>query len=150
MHTVLGVELIRGVVDDLVWIANGYPPAFYIAWILVHAVIIVTGVRALRSTYSERREDGLLPGMAERDRATDVNRNRCIIPIVERSVIVPLGLQEAGEAFFGNEMQNWCGLSDIVVEIRDFQWRRRHTDVCNGEPDGPAAGESPVSGVEGS
>ncbi len=45
------------------------------------------------------------------------------MPIVGRSVIVPLGLQEAWEAFFGTEMQNWCELSDIGVEIRDFQWR---------------------------
>jgi hypothetical protein len=45
------------------------------------------------------------------------------MPIVERSVIVPLDLAEAWEAFFGNEMQNWRDLSDSVVEIRDFRWR---------------------------
>lgn len=73
---VLGLELIRGVLDDLVWIANGYPPAFYIAWILIHSVIIVTGVLALRSTHSERREDRMLPGMAARDRATAMSIER--------------------------------------------------------------------------
>lgn len=45
------------------------------------------------------------------------------MPIVERSVIVPLDLEDAWEAFFGNEMQNWRDLSDSVVEIRDFRWR---------------------------
>lgn len=45
------------------------------------------------------------------------------MPIIERSAIVPLGLEETWEAFFGNEMQNWCELSDNVVEIRDFRWR---------------------------
>lgn len=46
-----------------------------------------------------------------------------MMPIVERSVIVPLGLEETWEAFFGNDMQNWCELSDSVVEVRDFRWR---------------------------
>lgn len=45
------------------------------------------------------------------------------MPIVERSAIVPLPLEKAWEAFFGNEMQNWCDLSDGVAEIRDFRWR---------------------------
>lgn len=42
---------------------------------------------------------------------------------VERSTIVPLEIEEAWEAFFGNQMQNWCDLSDIVVEINQFRWR---------------------------
>lgn len=49
------------------------------------------------------------------------------MPIVERNVIVPLGLEEAWEALFGNEMQNWCELSDIAAEIRDFRWREDGT-----------------------
>jgi hypothetical protein len=68
--TVIGLELIRGVLDDLVWITNGYPPAIYFAWIIVHAAIIITGVLAFRSAYFERQVDGLFPGMAPRDRAT--------------------------------------------------------------------------------
>lgn len=43
--------------------------------------------------------------------------------IVERTAIVPLPLEETWEAFFGNEMQNWCALSDMVVEVRDFRMR---------------------------
>lgn len=45
------------------------------------------------------------------------------MPIFERSTIVPLGLHEAWEAFFGNQMQNWRRLSDSVDETRDFRWR---------------------------
>jgi hypothetical protein len=43
--------------------------------------------------------------------------------IVERTAVVPLALGDAWEAFFGNEMQNWCELSDVVVEIRDYRMR---------------------------
>ncbi len=43
--------------------------------------------------------------------------------IVERSALVQLPLVEAWEAFFGNEMQNWCELSDSVAEIRDYRMR---------------------------
>lgn len=43
--------------------------------------------------------------------------------IVERSAFVPLPPEEAWEAFFGNEMQNWCELSDMVAEIRGFRMR---------------------------
>jgi hypothetical protein len=50
-----------------------------------------------------------------------------MMPIVQRSVIVPLGIEDAWEAFFGNEMQNWCDLSDMIVEVRDFQWREDGT-----------------------
>lgn len=45
------------------------------------------------------------------------------MPTVERSAIVPLPLEEAWDAFFGDDMQNWCRLSDIVSEIRDFRLR---------------------------
>ncbi|CAN5823952.1 hypothetical protein BH23ACT4_BH23ACT4_07990 [soil metagenome] len=43
--------------------------------------------------------------------------------IVERIAVVPLPPEEAWEAFFGNEMQNWCDLSEIVAEIRDYRMR---------------------------
>lgn len=46
-----------------------------------------------------------------------------MMPMVERSAIVPLALEEAWEAFFGNDMQNWYRLSDVVSEIRDFRFR---------------------------
>lgn len=43
--------------------------------------------------------------------------------IVERTAVVPLPLEETWEAFFGNEMQNWRDLSDMVLEVRDFRMR---------------------------
>lgn len=45
------------------------------------------------------------------------------MPVVERSVIVPLSLEEAWEAFFGDDMQNWVRLSDAVAEVRDYRMR---------------------------
>ena len=45
------------------------------------------------------------------------------MPIVERSAVVPLSLEDAWEAFFGDGMQNWVRLSDVVVEVRDYRMR---------------------------
>jgi hypothetical protein len=42
---------------------------------------------------------------------------------VERSAFVPLPLADAWEAFFGNDLQNWAELSDMVVEVRDYRMR---------------------------
>lgn len=58
--TIVGLELIRGVLDDLVWIANGYPAALYLGWIGFHTVVIVTGVRALRGANAERPSEALV------------------------------------------------------------------------------------------
>ena len=45
------------------------------------------------------------------------------MPVVQRSAVVPLDLEATWEAFFGEEMQRWVRLSDIVVEVRDFRIR---------------------------
>lgn len=58
---VLGLELIRGVVDDVVWIANGYPPGVYIGWIIFHTAVLVTGVLALKHARGEIRHETLVP-----------------------------------------------------------------------------------------
>lgn len=58
--TVVGLEMIRGILDDLVWITNGYPAAPYIGWIMFHAAIIITGVFALRRAHSELRDEPLV------------------------------------------------------------------------------------------
>lgn len=42
---------------------------------------------------------------------------------IERTAIVPLSLERTWEAFFGNEMQNWVELSDMVAEVRDYRMR---------------------------
>jgi hypothetical protein len=49
---VLGLELIRGILDDIYLIARGYEPVIYLVWILIHSVIIITGLLVLRSAYS--------------------------------------------------------------------------------------------------
>lgn len=41
--------------------------------------------------------------------------------VIERSAVVALPLEEAWEAFFGNQLQNWVALSDAVVEVRDYR-----------------------------
>ncbi len=51
--TVLGLELVRGVVDDLYLIARGYDPRIYGLWVLIHLVIIVTGVAAIRGSRAD-------------------------------------------------------------------------------------------------
>lgn len=47
--TVLGIELVRGIVDDMYMIARGYEPGGFIAWIVIHSTIIITGYLALRA-----------------------------------------------------------------------------------------------------
>ncbi len=59
--TVVALELIRGILDDLIWIANGYPAAMYMGWIGFHAVVIVTGVRALRRAQAHEQSEPLVP-----------------------------------------------------------------------------------------
>jgi hypothetical protein len=41
---VIGYEILRGIVDDLFLIAQGYPIASYVGWIVIHLIIIVTGI----------------------------------------------------------------------------------------------------------
>lgn len=45
------------------------------------------------------------------------------MPVIERSAVVPLPLEETWEAFFGDQMQNWVRLSDVVVEVHDYRMR---------------------------
>lgn len=55
MRTVLGLELVRGIVDDLYLIGRGYDPVPYLIWILVHLVILVIGVVVTRRASSRGR-----------------------------------------------------------------------------------------------
>lgn len=54
--TVMGLELVRGIVDDLYMISRGYDPGGFIAWIVIHSVIILTGFLALRAAGSSDDE----------------------------------------------------------------------------------------------
>lgn len=51
--TVMGIELVRGIVDDIYMIARGYEPGGFIAWIMIHSIIIVTGYLALKTARQE-------------------------------------------------------------------------------------------------
>jgi len=46
--TVIGIELVRGIVNDLYMIARGYDLTVYMIWIAIHTVVIVTGLLFLR------------------------------------------------------------------------------------------------------
>ena len=47
------LEFMHGVVDDLYLIANGFSAGFYIGFIAVHLIIIVTGIRLVRQAEAE-------------------------------------------------------------------------------------------------
>jgi hypothetical protein len=56
---VLGIELARGIIYDIYMIARGYEPMVYVPWILIHAVVIATGLLALQAARTfERNESG--------------------------------------------------------------------------------------------
>ncbi len=44
---VIGAELFRGIVCDGIWISKGYDKMSYGIFILIHAVIIITGINFL-------------------------------------------------------------------------------------------------------
>lgn len=47
---VIGLEVVRGIVDDIYMLIRGYDPAFYIGWIIVHTIIIAWAYYGLRQT----------------------------------------------------------------------------------------------------
>lgn len=51
--TVIGAEIFRGVVADGVWIARGYDAASYIPFIVIHLIIIITGVLFVRQAEAQ-------------------------------------------------------------------------------------------------
>lgn len=46
--TVIGIELARGIIADIYMLARGINPTGLIVWLVIHTVIIVTGLHALR------------------------------------------------------------------------------------------------------
>jgi hypothetical protein len=46
--TVIGIEFFKGPVCDIYMIMQGYEPATFIIWIVIHTIIIVTGILALK------------------------------------------------------------------------------------------------------
>lgn len=61
VYTLLGIELVRGIVDDIYMLTRGYEPGFYIGWIVVHSVIILTGWWSLRQARAEASAPGETP-----------------------------------------------------------------------------------------
>ena len=54
-----GLEVVRGITDDLYLIAQGYDAIISTAWIVLHLVIVVSGVvLARRALHGERRPIG--------------------------------------------------------------------------------------------
>ena len=47
--TVLAIEVVRGILNDVYMIARGIDVPGYLIWIVIHSVVIVTGLRSLRA-----------------------------------------------------------------------------------------------------
>lgn len=47
---VIAIELVRGIANDIYFIARGIEVPGYLVWIAIHSVVIVTGVLALQAT----------------------------------------------------------------------------------------------------
>jgi hypothetical protein len=45
---VVALEIVRGILDDIYMIARGYSAAIYVGFIVLHLVIIVTGMAFMR------------------------------------------------------------------------------------------------------
>ena len=53
--TIIGIELTRGIVNDMYMIVRGYSLSAYSIWIVIHTVVIVTGLLSLRGLDSSKR-----------------------------------------------------------------------------------------------
>jgi BphX-like protein len=47
--TVIGIELLKGPPYDIYMMTRGYDSTVFIVWIVVHSIVILTGILALRS-----------------------------------------------------------------------------------------------------
>jgi hypothetical protein len=45
--TIIAIELARGIANDVYMIARGYNATVFVIWIVIHTVVILTGLRAL-------------------------------------------------------------------------------------------------------
>lgn len=44
VYTVIGLEIVRGILDDVYMMVRGYSVGFYLGFITIHLLIIVTGL----------------------------------------------------------------------------------------------------------
>lgn len=47
--TIIAIEVGRGIIDDVYMLSRGYEPAVYAIWMVIHTIVIVTGLVALRA-----------------------------------------------------------------------------------------------------
>ncbi len=59
--TVLAIEVGRGVIADTYMIARGIHVAGYLVWIVIHSVVIVTGLLALRADRTLADDSVIVP-----------------------------------------------------------------------------------------
>lgn len=52
--TVIGIELTRGILNDVIFIARGIEVGGYLVWIAIHSAVIVTGLVAMRHSSTSR------------------------------------------------------------------------------------------------
>lgn len=65
---VLALELVRGIFDDVYMLAHGYSPPIYLGFIVLHLIIIVTGILSVRQLQTET------PGNADLQAASIATR----------------------------------------------------------------------------
>ena len=63
--TVLGIEVTRGILNDIYMIARGIEVPGYLIWIVIHSVVIVTGLLSLRAGGARRPADARLDAALE-------------------------------------------------------------------------------------
>ena len=56
---IVWLELLHGVVDDVYLIANGFSAAEYIPFIVIHVIIIVTGIWAVRQAQAQTSDGAM-------------------------------------------------------------------------------------------
>ena len=52
--TVIAIEITRGILNDVYMIARGIEVPGYLVWIVIHSVVLLTGLRALRAAREDR------------------------------------------------------------------------------------------------
>ncbi len=50
---IIGAEVFRGIVADVIWIGRGYSATSYTVFILIHLIVIITGVLFVRRAQTE-------------------------------------------------------------------------------------------------
>lgn len=50
---IIWAEVFRGILADAIWITRGYSASSYIIFIMIHVIIIVTGVMFVRQAQAE-------------------------------------------------------------------------------------------------